>query len=747
MVKGLISSKYTLKSPLFHISLPIKESLIYLHFGRKKTGMRLLSILLFLILGQPLMAQNTVILSDRMPQIPITDEQIFYLVDTDCNIQPVELFSGMMDHRFRKLDFDHADPSLLNAEPGSCVWFRFYFINSPYYTDDAQVSFHLQPGIYSDFAEFKLYQRFNNGMVTVRRSGNKLTPKNKDVNISGSDDLRIFLPPGEADTLFLRVTLAKESKISDLTFTVSTHNSVLQKDRSKRLTFGIFVGIMLIMILYHIPLFVKGRENSYLFYILYILAFLLFFINKEGYIYEITRRFTTAPINIFLLEVFLLFFLLFGRAYLDTKNTVQSWDTILLLAVWFTVSGLVLNFVIMLLQGLSVNVPVFIQLGGLAINIVSGIGSLFLAIVPAMILTRENFQPARYFLFANLFLILGIAVNYALKEYSLGKHSLELGVTLQILTFSIGLSERINLLKKSKESAQRRIIDQLRENAALKDKVNRELEEKVQERTQEIQTQKEHIEKQNKEIKYSFDYAKKIQNTVLPQHDVFDSLFGEHFIFFKPKDIVSGDFYWISQSDHRIVLTAADCTGHGVPGSLMSMLGITMLHEIVNEKKVEHSEEILNQLRMSIARTLKQEGKIGEQKDGIDMALMIYNTKAHQLEFSGANNPLYIVRNGEMLEYKGNNMPVAYYEKMSDFTRYTIEMKQGDRVYMFTDGFPDQFGGPQGKKFKYRPFKDLLLEIHERPMEEQQRILSLIFEEWKGDLSQIDDVLVIGLRL
>jgi serine phosphatase RsbU (regulator of sigma subunit) len=705
--------------------------------------MRLKPILILIILGQSLIAQKPVILSDFIEQVSISDLQLHYLPDNNCDIQPAELLSGMMDHRFRQVDFSDPDPALLNTEPESCIWFRIYFVNR----SNSQFAFHLQPNLFSEFNEFNLFQSFDNGIITKRNSGNIISPKNKDVNINGSDDLRIFLPPGEADTLYLKIALSEDSHISDLTFTVSTRTSVIQKDRSKRLVFGIFVGIMLIMVLYHIPLFVSGRENSYLFYILYILAFLFFFINKEGYIYEITPHFTSAPTNIFLLEIFLLFFLLFGRSYLDTRNTLQSWDTILLLAVWFTVGGLFLSFMILLLQGLGVYVPVFIQLGGLAINIVSAIGSLFLAIVPAMILTRENFQPARYFLFANLFLILGIAVNYALKEYSLGKHSLELGVTLQILTFSIGLSERINLLKKSKEVAQRRIIDQLRENAGLKDKVNRELESKVQERTQEIQTQKEHIEKQNKEIKYSFDYAKKIQNTVLPQHDVFDNLFGEHFIFFKPKDIVSGDFYWISQSDHRIVLTAADCTGHGVPGSLMSMLGITMLHEIVNEKNVMHSEEILNQLRLSIARTLKQEGKIGEQKDGIDMALMIYDTKTRLMEFSGANNPLYIIRNGEMLEYKGNNMPVAFYEKMSDFTRYTIEMKQGDRVYMFTDGFPDQFGGPQGKKFKYRPFKDLLLEVHERPMEEQQRILSLIFDEWKGDLSQIDDVLVIGLRL
>ncbi len=705
--------------------------------------MRLRLSLIFLILCHLLPAQKPVVLSDFVQEVGISDMQLQYLEDSDCSILPAELFSGMMDHQFKVVDFSDPDPALIKNENESCFWFRLYFVNR----STRQFSFHLQHNDISEFNEYILHQRIDNGNVTTRKSGNKLHPRKKDVNISGSDDLRMYLPPGESDTLYLRVTLGTESVLSDLTFTISTQESVLARDRSKRLVFGIFAGILLIMILYHIPLFVRGRESSYLYYILYILAFLFFFINKEGYIYEIIPRMVTAPITIFLLEVFLLFYLLFGRSYLDTRNTLQSWDTILLIAVWFTVGGLILNFTIILLQGLGIELPFFIELGGMAIMFVSAIGCLFLAIVPAMILTRDNFQPARYFLFANLFLILGIASNYALKDYALGKHALEFGVTLQILTFSIGLSERINLLKKSKEVAQRRIIDQLKENAALKDKVNRELEDKVQERTFEIQAQKEHIEKQNKEIKYSFDYAKKIQNTVLPGNEVFETLFSEHFIFFKPRDIVSGDFYWISQSDHRIVLTAADCTGHGVPGSLMSMLGITMLHEIVNEKGVMNSDEILNQLRLSIARTLKQEGRIGEQKDGIDMALVIYNTKTKQLEFSGANNPIYIVRNGEMLEYKGNNMPVAYYDNMTDFTRYTIEMKKGDRVYMFTDGFPDQFGGPQGKKFKYRPFKDLLLEVHERPMEEQHRILSLIFEEWKGDLSQIDDVLVIGLRL
>ena len=178
----------------------------------------------------------------------------------------------------------------------------------------------------------------------------------------------------------------------------------------------------------------------------------------------------------------------------------------------------------------------------------------------------------------------------------------------------------------------------------------------------------------------------------------------------------------------------------------MSMLGITMLHEIVNEKDIMQSDLILNELRINIARTLKQEGKPGEQKDGMDMALLIYDRTTGKLEFSGANNPMYVIRNGKMLEYKGNNMPVAYYDNMTDFSRHTIQLRKGDRVYLFTDGFPDQFGGPEGKKFKYKPFKELLLEVHNRPMEEQRKILSMVFDEWKGNLDQIDDVLVMGLR-
>lgn len=704
--------------------------------------MRILIMSIFLLLTQISVAQKPVILSDFVSQESITDFQIYFYHDRDCEMDAPVAFSSLYPNNFQRLDFSDVLMGYDAIGPDDCLWFRFIFDNRSV----RQISFLLQPNIFSTFGEFRLYQRYSTGIINERVSGFDVFPTDKDVNISGSDDLRFYVTPGTIDTVYLCAKLSEESRLPDLTFTVSTHESVLQKDRSRRLTFGIFFGIMVIMILYHIPLYLKMREISYLYYIIYIVAFIIFFVNKEGYIYEFLPQFTSAPLSTLLLQIFLLSFLFFGRAYLGTPKTLQNWDRILIMAIGFIISGLVLNFIMITLDSRGHYIPNLLQLIGLSINYISAIGSLFLAILPAFILRKMQFGPARYFLIANIFLILGIVTVFIFQEYPVGKHGLEIGVTLQIVTFSVGLGEKINLLKKDRELAQRRIIDQLRENAGLKDKVNRELEDKVEERTQEIRLQKEQIEKQNKEIKYSFDYAKRIQSTVLPTNEVFENLFAENFIFFKPKDIVSGDFYWISQKENKIIITASDCTGHGVPGSLMSMLGITMLHEIVNEKNVTHSEMILNELRQSIARTLKQEGKPGEQKDGMDMVLLIYDRTTRKMEFSGANNPMYIIRDEEMIEYKGNNMPVAYYDNMTDFTRHTIQMKQGDRVYLFSDGFPDQFGGPAGKKFMYKPFKELLLEIHERPMEEQEKILKMVFDEWKGTLDQIDDVLVMGLR-
>ena len=230
--------------------------------------MRLKPILILLIFSQSLSAQKPVILSDFIQETHINDQKLYYYLDPTCVADPAHMFLGVMDMDFQELDFSRPDSALLNVRSGTCIWFRIYFENK----STRQYSFHLQPISYSSFGEYELYQQSRKGVITLRRSGDHLNPARKDVNIGGSNDMRIYLPPDESDTLYLKVTLTDDSVISDLTFNISTHESILKKDHSKRLLFGIFFGIMLIMILYHIPLFVKGRENSYLYYILYILS-------------------------------------------------------------------------------------------------------------------------------------------------------------------------------------------------------------------------------------------------------------------------------------------------------------------------------------------------------------------------------------------------------------------------------------------------------------------------------------------
>jgi serine phosphatase RsbU (regulator of sigma subunit)/Tfp pilus assembly protein PilF len=270
------------------------------------------------------------------------------------------------------------------------------------------------------------------------------------------------------------------------------------------------------------------------------------------------------------------------------------------------------------------------------------------------------------------------------------------------------------------------------------------------------------VEEKNKEILDSIYYAKHIQEAILPSREMSKDVVKDAFILYKPKDIVAGDFYWYSVKNNKRIITAADCTGHGVPGALMSMLGITFLNEIVNHMSVTKPAEILSELRDLVKTTLKQRGSEGESKDGMDMALISLDPDTLKLEFCGANNPLWIFRteNGsqEFIEIEPDKRPVGYFRGMGiPFTNKEFQLKKGDHLFLFTDGYADQFGGPKarpdegpfgrGKKFKYKQLRELLSSILEKPMSEQHDILSETFDNWKGALEQVDDVCIIGIRI
>jgi ligand-binding sensor domain-containing protein/serine phosphatase RsbU (regulator of sigma subunit) len=274
------------------------------------------------------------------------------------------------------------------------------------------------------------------------------------------------------------------------------------------------------------------------------------------------------------------------------------------------------------------------------------------------------------------------------------------------------------------------------------------LEEKVQQRTTELREEKEKVEAAHKDIKDSITYAKRIQTAILPQDRQFAALLPHSFVLFKPKDIVSGDFYWIAQTSEHVFFVAADCTGHGVPGGFMTMLGTSLLNEIVNEKNITEPAHILGQLREKIIASLRQTGASGESKDGMDMVLCRLHRSGKLLTYAGANNSLYLVRGNALKEFKPDKQPIGFYgDDPRPFTQHDIPLEAGDVIYTFTDGYADQFGGEKGKKFKYKQLEDTLLAIHHEGMQIQKKILEERFEEWKSSYEQVDDVLVIGVKV
>jgi serine phosphatase RsbU (regulator of sigma subunit) len=273
------------------------------------------------------------------------------------------------------------------------------------------------------------------------------------------------------------------------------------------------------------------------------------------------------------------------------------------------------------------------------------------------------------------------------------------------------------------------------------EEANKTLEKKVIERTKKIEAQR-------REITESINYASHIQHALLPQKTELDRLFPSYFILNKPRNIVSGDYYWLAQKGQKGVVAVADCTGHGIPGAFMSIIGITCMNEILKKTLAIRAHEFLNQLRAQVIEALHQTGRREEARDGMEIALCVIDFEKNKLQFSGAFRPLYLMRENKLEEFKGDSMPIGHYHSEEEsFTSQEITIKEKDMIYMFTDGYVDQLGGPDRKTFKSRKFKQLLRDIHQKPLQEQEKILENEHAVWRRDIEQIDDIMVMGIRL
>ena len=275
------------------------------------------------------------------------------------------------------------------------------------------------------------------------------------------------------------------------------------------------------------------------------------------------------------------------------------------------------------------------------------------------------------------------------------------------------------------------------------------LEEKVEERTEELAIKNAELAEKNKDITDSIRYAKRIQEAILPPENVMKNIFPDSFVFAKPKDIVSGDFYWLDKKGDEILFAAVDCTGHGVPGAFMSIVGSTILNQAVNENSAIIPSKLLDKLNRGVSETLNQTSEGTKFRDGMDIALCAVNIKTMELQYAGAYNPLFIVRGKELIELKADNLAIGSYTEshQQQYTNHIVQLQKGDTIYVFSDGYSDQFGGPDGKKFKLAQLKTMLLNLNGVTMEQQRIALDRSIEEWRGVLQQVDDMLVIGIKI
>jgi serine phosphatase RsbU (regulator of sigma subunit)/tetratricopeptide (TPR) repeat protein len=334
-----------------------------------------------------------------------------------------------------------------------------------------------------------------------------------------------------------------------------------------------------------------------------------------------------------------------------------------------------------------------------------------------------------------------------------------------IVVFSLVIT-RLFIQKKRANILLAEQKEQIQEQNAMLQEAMEEIraqKEEIESQHEVVVKQKEFIEIQKDRIDDSIRYAKRIQNAVLPEDNFLATVFEEYFVLFQPKDVVSGDFYWTTAKNEWVIVAAADCTGHGVPGAFMSMLGMSFLNQIIATKPFENAALILQELRNEIIKALRQTNDEQSQLDGMDISLAAINTNTNMCHWAGANNPLWIIRNDYkdfltdcvadgIEEIKGDKMPIGLYIRMDDYTNHAFKLNKGDKLYFFSDGYVDQFGGLEKKKFNRKALKNLLIETADMPMNKQKEVLENTILEWKNPVDgtmydQIDDVVVLGIKV
>ncbi len=611
----------------------------------------------------------------------------------------------------------------------------------------------------------KFYYVIDNQIVMNRKFGELYSLSVKEEPEYSQGKVRIGLPAYFEDWVFFELQGIQNLKVE--AFSVRFYDQIIKK---RNWTQALFHGAIWVLIFYNFILFFGTKDRTYLYYSMYMLTASGYYFFSYGLVAEVFFPENPAySIYFWVLTISsAVFFVLFMRRFTNTAELMPRWDAIL--GYHPHLKGLIM---IVLWIGIFFEIPTHIRSN---ISISATLLEAILIAITLVLLARTKNKLAYFFVGATSILIVFMVLNqfgYFLFP-SLANYFGQFGIIAEVILFSVGLSYRIKKIEKAKQKAQNQVIEQLEKIKKMQETANAELEKCVKIRTAELQEANEELNQINEELNVTLEtvneqnvtiqeknsnitaginYAKRIQEAVLPSQQKIKSVFSESFIFFKPRDIVSGDFYYFSEKPDKVFILGADCTGHGVPGAFMSLIGNAFFDQVIHIHKITTPDLILEYMRNSIRTTLRQD-QTGS-RDGMEVGVCILHGNKNQgftrLEFAGAGHPLYYFDNqqDEVQVFRGNRIFIGgVIEQHNHFQKHQTAVHQGFTFYLFSDGYADQFGGEEGRKFMKKRFRELLAQIQPKSMTEQQQILEYQHQKWKGNQhEQVDDILVIGIRI
>ena len=687
-----------------------------------------------LLLALAAQAQKTVWL-DGTRQIKNLGPHLKYLRDDSQKLTLSQILSSSYQKKF----ITHTKANL-NLGPGEAVvWIKFNI-------KAAQPAKYLLEFGDTGVEEITLYRQNKakqyiptdtlGDNVPYRRRGVKATKYLFELDIKDPN----------VHTIYLRCDV---SEVLTFPLRIGNYQAFLEDNHHSDFIMGGFYGIVLIMIFYNLFIFITTRQLSYLYYIFYVIFSVLTTGTLKGHTLEYlwpNQVFLNdlVPVYAIITGVFVV---LFANRFLNTRSTAPRFRKF---------SNIFYGLFTLALSVYFFHPPSAIGLTFLAI-----ITSSIFVVILGVVVLRNNYRPARYYLIGWATLVASLILvafsNMGFLPFDAAySYVIEAGMTSEILLFSLALADRMNYYRKENDRIIREQNEFLEREVTQRTKEIEQQKEEILAQAQTLEDSNQYLKQAHTKIQSSIQYAKRIQLALLPMQKQLAKKDLGFFVLYKPRDIVSGDFYWFAEVEgkNQLIVLVADCTGHGVPGAFMTIMGNNLLNQIVRENRVTSPSAILTELDKKVITALgvrtgkstrgKSKNKV---QDGMDLALCRIDFDEKQVVFAGAKRPLYYFRNHQLEVLKGSKYPIGssqYAHKQFDET--CINYQKGDAMYLFSDGYADQFGGEHNTKFMVKKFKSKLQEIESSPMPDQKEVLEQTLEAWKAQEKQTDDILVMGIR-